>query len=117
MGQLIDIVETVYRGASKGRGLVVSPKGMSIAWSLARCSPCRQMGSGQKLTGHVCFFRLFDSVPILESSRALYLEYKDGCCVSCRAARIRHRILDVTCKWRVTAGFYLGVMVSKGLGV
>ena len=25
--QLIDIVETVYRGASKGRGLVVSPKG------------------------------------------------------------------------------------------
>jgi hypothetical protein len=25
--QLIDIVETIYRGASKGRGLVVSPKG------------------------------------------------------------------------------------------
>jgi len=25
--QLIDIIETVYRGASKGRGLVVSPKG------------------------------------------------------------------------------------------
>jgi hypothetical protein len=25
--QLIDIVETVYRGASKGRGLVVSPRG------------------------------------------------------------------------------------------
>ena len=25
--ELIDIVETVYRGASKGRGLVVSPKG------------------------------------------------------------------------------------------
>jgi hypothetical protein len=25
--QMIDIVETVYRGASKGRGLVVSPKG------------------------------------------------------------------------------------------
>jgi hypothetical protein len=25
---LIDIVETVYRGASKGRGLVVSPKGL-----------------------------------------------------------------------------------------
>jgi DIM1 family U5 snRNP protein len=26
--ELIDIIETVYRGASKGRGLVVSPKGM-----------------------------------------------------------------------------------------
>lgn len=25
--QLIDIIETVYRGAAKGRGLVVSPKG------------------------------------------------------------------------------------------
>lgn len=28
--QLIDIIETVYRGASKGRGLVVSPKGQSL---------------------------------------------------------------------------------------
>ncbi len=27
--QMIDIIETVYRGASKGRGLVVSPKGSS----------------------------------------------------------------------------------------
>ena len=27
--KLIDIIETVYRGASKGRGLVVSPKGAS----------------------------------------------------------------------------------------
>lgn len=25
--QMIDIIETVYRGASKGRGLVVSPRG------------------------------------------------------------------------------------------
>lgn len=25
---MIDIIETVYRGASKGRGLVVSPKGL-----------------------------------------------------------------------------------------
>lgn len=25
--QMIDIIETVYRGASKGRGLVVAPKG------------------------------------------------------------------------------------------
>ncbi|KAF8828547.1 hypothetical protein HHX47_DHR3000384 [Lentinula edodes] len=28
--KLIDIIETVYRGASKGRGLVVSPKGSPI---------------------------------------------------------------------------------------
>jgi hypothetical protein len=33
--QLIDIIETVYRGAAKGRGLVVSPKGDSIViWNL-----------------------------------------------------------------------------------
>ena len=28
--QLVDIIETVYRGASKGRGLVVSPKGLRL---------------------------------------------------------------------------------------
>ena len=28
--ELIDIVETIYRGAKKGRGLVVSPKGKNI---------------------------------------------------------------------------------------
>jgi DIM1 family U5 snRNP protein len=28
--ELIDIVETVYRGSSKGRGLVISPKGESL---------------------------------------------------------------------------------------
>lgn len=27
---MIDIIETVYRGASKGRGLVVAPKGTSL---------------------------------------------------------------------------------------
>lgn len=26
--ELIDIIETIYKGAKKGRGLVVSPKGM-----------------------------------------------------------------------------------------
>ena len=25
--EMIDIIETVFRGASKGRGLVISPKG------------------------------------------------------------------------------------------
>ena len=28
--ELIDIIETIYRGAKKGRGLVVSPKGGSF---------------------------------------------------------------------------------------
>ena len=28
--ELIDIIETIYRGAKKGRGLVVSPKGKKI---------------------------------------------------------------------------------------
>ena len=34
--ELIDIVEVVYRGASKGRGLVVSPRG-----ELSFSSPAR----------------------------------------------------------------------------
>ena len=33
--ELIDIIETIYRGAKKGRGLVVSPKGkMSLSMIL-----------------------------------------------------------------------------------
>lgn len=28
--EMIDIIETIYKGAKKGRGLVVSPKGKSI---------------------------------------------------------------------------------------
>ena len=39
--EFIDIVEVVYRGARKGRGLVVSPKGKSffcaILWKLHSC--------------------------------------------------------------------------------
>ena len=31
--ELIDLIETVYRGASKGRGLVVSPKDYSTRYS------------------------------------------------------------------------------------
>lgn len=30
--ELIDIIEVVYRGASKGKGLVVSPKDYSTKW-------------------------------------------------------------------------------------
>ena len=35
--QLIDIIETVYRGASNGRGLVVSPKGAFSATFVLYC--------------------------------------------------------------------------------
>jgi len=34
--ELIDIVETIYRGAKKGRGLVVSPKGISYVRQISR---------------------------------------------------------------------------------
>lgn len=30
--EMIDIIETVYRGASKGRGLVISPKDYSTRY-------------------------------------------------------------------------------------
>lgn len=30
--ELVDIIEAVYRGASKGKGLVVSPKDYSTKW-------------------------------------------------------------------------------------
>lgn len=32
--ELIDIIETIYRGAKKGRGLVVSPKGRGPVFTL-----------------------------------------------------------------------------------
>ena len=43
VGQMIDIIETVYRGASKGRGLVVSPKG-ALMLRRCVCSLCVGMG-------------------------------------------------------------------------
>jgi hypothetical protein len=50
---MIDIIETVYRGASKGRGLVVSPKGMSEhSFTVAILLILRP-------------FRLLDALPIL----------------------------------------------------
>lgn len=44
--ELIDIIETIYKGAKKGRGLVVSPKGMRNhdprkKLPFANSSPCR----------------------------------------------------------------------------
>lgn len=54
---MIDIIETVYRGASKGRGLVVSPKGNS---SLERLS---------KVAQPLPVSRLLNQVSILKSAR------------------------------------------------
>ena len=36
--EMIDIMETIYRGAKKGRGLVVSPKGVSALFQEGRGS-------------------------------------------------------------------------------
>jgi hypothetical protein len=56
--QMIDVIETVYRGASKGRGLVVAPKG-----ELLRNATC-----GFKLTG-----RLFHTAQVLDHYLPLFL--------------------------------------------
>ena len=36
--ELIDIIETIYKGAKKGRGLVISPKGQIICIAEERLS-------------------------------------------------------------------------------
>jgi hypothetical protein len=42
--ELIDIIETIYRGAKKGRGLVVSPKGeLNICLALERMADFSQI--------------------------------------------------------------------------
>lgn len=42
--ELIDIIETIYRGAKKGRGLVVSPKGeLNICQALIRMADLSQI--------------------------------------------------------------------------
>ncbi len=55
--QLIDIVETVYRGASKGRGLVVSPKG--------------RLDATFNSTGTHLSIRLFNTIQILSARNNL----------------------------------------------
>lgn len=54
--QLIDIIETVYRGASKGRGLVVSPKG-PFGFASLNIPLCT--------TPDPSLLRLFDSIQVL----------------------------------------------------
>ena len=65
--ELIDIIETIYKGAKKGRGLVVSPKG---EWNVLE-------PGGKWLMG----YRLLYQVPLL-STRGLLL-------VSVAAGRLR----------------------------
>ena len=42
--ELIDIIETIYKGAKKGRGLVVSPKGMHSKYTFKK-ETCSHMFS------------------------------------------------------------------------
>ena len=56
--ELIDIIETIYRGAKKGRGLVVSPKGtLGFLNSRALSSP-------EQRADHV-LYRLFHKISLL----------------------------------------------------
>ena len=61
--ELIDIIETIYRGAKKGRGLVVSPKGGFVvcfgAMSLEHLVVLAKIFGG----------RLFNQVSILNGAR------------------------------------------------
>ena len=41
--ELIDIIETIYRGAKKGRGLVVSPKGEIRLFMLDNYAPLAKL--------------------------------------------------------------------------
>ena len=57
--ELIDNIETIYRGAKKGRGLVVSPKGTFASLNL------RDLPSQVQRADHV-LYRLFDEISLLE---------------------------------------------------
>ena len=77
--QLIDIIETVYRGASKGRGLVVSPKGAILLVCLA---PLRRADAFQKTTRHAtgtkdanCHTLLFSPMSLVTSHLLSELMY------------------------------------------
>lgn len=65
--QMIDIIETVYRGASKGRGLVVAPKGGCSILTEGTC-------------GSSTVARLFDAVQVLGVSRDMV--WRGGACMA-----------------------------------
>lgn len=60
--ELIDIIETIYRGAKKGRGLVVSPKGTSTSVSICHANTD-------------VFSRLLDPPPLLDDAQAISMRY------------------------------------------
>jgi len=63
--ELIDIIETIYKGAKKGRGLVVSPKGK-------RSSYLRLLAwEGMEHADGLISSRLFDQIPVLDQHRSL----------------------------------------------
>ncbi len=47
--ELIDIIETIYRGAKKGRGLVVSPKGTSTLHVVFGVPSSSKWGAGYEI--------------------------------------------------------------------
>jgi hypothetical protein len=63
--ELIDIIETIYKGAKKGRGLVVSPKGEYNSLRLVLVLSFRRVLMAVSS-------RLFDQVPILDSRFLLH---------------------------------------------
>lgn len=61
--ELIDIIETIYKGARKGRGLVVSPKGMDfIRWQAGR-----QVTDGFRLLHEISILRVVFRHPVQRS--------------------------------------------------
>lgn len=65
--EFIDIVETVYRGARKGRGLVIAPKGMDwgVEYVPAVCTCHIGDALGDAHNPCIVLHRLLDQVPIL----------------------------------------------------
>lgn len=70
--ELIDIIETIYRGAKKGRGLVVSPKGTSTLDVLLKAVFLQSRALDleyHELTISSC--RLFDEISLLRNQGTL----------------------------------------------
>ena len=68
--EFIDIVETVYRGARKGRGLVVSPKGRtcaagSILHPQGSCCLPKLLEMAAALLSHMCGSSLLHAFDIV----------------------------------------------------
>jgi hypothetical protein len=91
--ELIDIIETIYKGAKKGRGLVVSPKGR-IAHSLRRVA--KQLLTAMQIirrdTGTECDTHIPDEWRIRRTSVAAapFYEYYDHNCRERNEYKINH---------------------------